>query len=128
MKTINLAFGILALGLVLMFSLESCNHKYTQPEYPQYSITTKAVVPDSLREDQRKFVVETVRAASQHMTGGDYEDVDDTIDQARLTSEDLFSIEVQCLYKIDGPSENGTTILPQHFTSKEKEIFRKLTK
>lgn len=67
------------------------------PTYPRYTATTKEVIPDSLKNDHRTWITETVRAASQNMTGGDYEDVDETIIQAERTADRIFGKKLRAL-------------------------------
>ena len=81
--------------LLLVFSLISCEEK----QEIHYRYKTIKVVPDSLKEKQQLFVVETVKAASFHMTGGDYEDPEDVIQQAKTTFEDIHGIPVEGLVK-----------------------------
>lgn len=80
----KLTYFIIGIGL-----LTSCVDKNYNA--PIYELRAYSVVPDSLREKQREFIINTVRASSEHMTGGDYEDVDETIEQAEATSVNLFS-------------------------------------
>lgn len=42
------------------------------------------------REKQAAFIISVVKAATEHLTTGDYEDVDDTIAEAKRQSKDLF--------------------------------------
>jgi len=63
----------------------------------KYSLSTTVIVPDSLKKEYADWVKETVKAASQNMTGGDYEDVDETIEQAQSSGEKIFGREVRCL-------------------------------
>lgn len=114
----------LAAILMLAAVLSSCNNE----KYPKYSLQTIEYVPDSLKVEHRKFITETVRAASQQMTGGDYEDVDETISQAEITADRVFSIKVIGLKK--ELYENDWTALlikPSDFNAYEKLIFDSLS-
>ena len=73
----NLKLSILLFLFTILFT--NCEKA---EKYPKYSICEIEFVPDSLKQEHRKFIIETVRAGSQNMTGGDYEDVDETIQQA----------------------------------------------
>ena len=75
-KTVGKYFLYALLACVFLTSCSS------DDEYPRYTLETIKYVPDSLKIKHRTWVTETIRAASQHMTGGDYEDVDVTIRQA----------------------------------------------
>lgn len=116
--------ALIATILMLAAVLSSCNNE----KYPKYSLETIQFVPDSLKTEYRKFITETVRAASQHMVGGDYEDVDETILQAENTADRVFSVKViglkKELYENDW---SALSIKPQDFTVEEKQIFDSLS-
>jgi len=105
---------LLSIGLITVIS--SCNHVNTHG----YILRSITVVADSLKDRQATFVTETVRAASQHMTGGDYEDPEDVIEAANNTFEHIYGVHVECLYN------NGVYILPQDFDSTQMVIFNYL--
>ena len=109
--------------LVVIFSLNSCDKE----KYPKYSLTTIKFVPDSLKTEHRKFITETIRAASNQMTGGDYEDVDETIIQAERTADNIFSSDVIGLRKqIDANYWNDLYLKPNELNTHEKKIFDSL--
>lgn len=115
----------LFLILLLPIFLTSCGEE--KDDYPRYSLTKINKVPDSLKTEYRLWITETIGAASQHMFGGDYEDVDMTIIQAERTATKLFSVQIIGLNKeIDDRYYNDVKILPEHFTKKEQNIFIKL--
>lgn len=109
--------------VAVLFSLVSCN----EDKYPKYSLTTIEFVPDSLKAEHRKFITETVRAASNQMTGGDYEDVDETIIQAEITADNIFSSTVVGLRKeIDENYRNSFELKPNELNVYEKKILDSL--
>lgn len=112
---------LISLLIILVVSCE-----YTPTKYPIYRLSTVKMVPDSLKDDQAKFIVETMRAASNNLTTSDYEDVDDAIEEAQESSEKIFSIEVRCLERLDNSSEYWQTILPNFMSENEKKIFNEL--
>lgn len=115
--------AVLAAILLLAAVMSSCNNE----KYPKYSLTTIRYVPDSLKSEHRKFITETVRAASQHMTGGDYEDVNETIIQAERTADNVFSVSIIGLEKqIDDNYWNSLKLKPEQFTPYEKMVFDSL--
>lgn len=120
-KNTKLTCNLAKLMLVaVLFSLVSCN----EDKYPKYSLTTIEFVPDSLKVEHRKFITETVRAASNQMTGGDYEDVDVTIIQAERTADNIFSSSVVGLRKeTDG---NSLELKPNELNVYEKKILDSL--
>ena len=109
--------------VAVLFSLVYCN----EDKYPKYSLTTIEFVPDSLKVEHRKFITETVRAASNQMTGGDYEDVDETIIQAERTADNIFSSSVVGLRKeIDENYWNSLELKPNELNVYEKKILDSL--
>jgi len=116
-------------AIIFSLLLSSCG--YTSREnFPVYMLTTIEYVPDNLKQEHRKFITETVRAGSQHMTGGDYEDVDETIAQAERTADRIFSIEVLGLEKVLYEGTHNAIrleIKPSDFTPYEKQIFDSLS-
>ena len=109
--------------VAVLFSLVSCN----EDKYPKYSLTTIEFVPDSLKAEHRKFITETVRAASNQMTGGDYEDVYETIIQAERTADNIFSSTVVGLRKeIDENHWNSLELKPNKLNVYEKKILDSL--
>lgn len=105
-----------------LFSLTSCD---TKPEYPKYHLTTITYIPDSLKAEYRVFIVETIRAASKQMTAGDYENVDETIQQAEYTAYHVFSVSVIGLSKIVS-TDRSIELKPEEFNAREKAIFDEL--
>ena len=104
--------------------LTSCS---SDNEYPRYTLETIKYVPDSLKIEHRTWVTETIRAASQYMTGGDYEDVDVTIRQAKWTADELFQVGVVGLRKeIDDNYWNDLHLLPIDLNIKEKQVLDSL--
>ena len=109
--------------VAVVFSLTSC----IEEKYPKYSLTTIEFVPDSLKAEHRKFITETIRAASNQMTGGDYENVDETIIQAERTANNIFSSRIIGLRKkIDENYCNDLILKPNELNIYEKKILDSL--
>jgi hypothetical protein len=109
--------------VAVLFSLTSCREE----KYPKYSLTTIEFIPDSLKVEHRKFITETVRAASNQMTGGDYEDVDETIIQAERTANNIFSSNIIGLRKqFDESVWNDLQLKPNELNVYEKKILDSL--
>ena len=114
------------ISLLLTIILSSCGD--TRIKYPIYSLDTIEYVPDSLKKEQREWITETIRAASQNMTGGDYEDVDETIQQVEITSNRLFEVSALGLRKqINDNYWDDLYIMPVEFNKSEKQIFDSLS-
>jgi hypothetical protein len=102
---------------VLACVFASCS--YPKENYPKYSLETIEYVPDSLKVEHRLWIKETIRAASQQMTGGDYEDVDATIRQAKWTADELFQVSIVGLRK----EINDNYYDDLHLKPKELNLF-----
>lgn len=90
-----------------------------------YSISTLTVVPDSLQAKYAEWIKETVRAASQNMTGGDYEDADDTIDQAQASGLKVFGVLKPCL-RVKYADYESLYITEDKLNPEQKIIYLKL--
>ena len=107
--------------LVCVFN--SCSEEKT---YPRYELVTVTVIPDSLKNEHRTWITETVRAASQNMTGGDYEDVDETIIQCEETAEKLFGVKVKGLRLERSREAYFVYLKPSELNDYEKAILDSL--
>ena len=110
--------------LVCVFS--SC--KKDVEEYPKYSLETIKYIPDTLKVKHREWIKETVRATNQHLSAGDYEDVDQTIIQAKWTADELFETTVVGLRKeINDNHRDDLSLTPDKLNVYEKHILDSLT-
>ena len=115
------AFYILLASVFLI----SCS--YEKEVYPRYSLYTVNEIPDSLKLEYRTWITETIRSASQNMTGGDYENVDETIRQAKYTADDIFGTKVIGLRKeIDDNYYNDLKLTPKQLTIEENKVLDSL--
>lgn len=111
---------ILILSNIFLFSCEN-------EKYPKYSLSNIHFIPDSLKSEHRKFIIEVVRSASNEMTTEDYEDVDETIKQAESTADNIFSINVVGLTKQINPEQwDVLRLKPDEMSKREKQIFDSL--
>ena len=94
----------------------SCNGE------PSYEIETMEYVPDSLKSQQREFMIKLTESASKNMSGGDYEDVYETLQEAERISEDMFSVKVEGLRE----KRSWKKLYPWEFSAREKFIFNEL--
>jgi hypothetical protein len=100
-----------------------------EKEAIEYELSFIHHIPDSLKQQHRDWIQETVRAASQHMTGGKYESPHKTIREARYTADDLFGKNVLGLRKyINGNQWENVNLLPEEMSEEEKIIFERLIK
>lgn len=110
--------------LLVIMTLSSCGD--IEP-YPRYKTGTGYATPDSLLAKRSQFIVDVVKAASPSGLGGDYEDVDDTIDEAEDVANRLFRVEVRGLWRKDDHNSYSYFIAPKDFSPKEVEIYKQLT-
>lgn len=87
----------LLLAITLLFCI-SCKED-TNIKYPIYSKIKVYYIPDSLKVEYREWIKETIRASNQHLSAGDYEDIDETIEQAETTANNIFEIQTYGLRK-----------------------------
>lgn len=114
-----------ALYILLVCVFTSCS--YQTETYPRYSLETIEYIPDTLKVEHRTWIKETIRAASQYMTGGDYEDVDVTIRQAKWTADELFQESIVGLRKeIDDNYYNDLHLKPTELNGYEIKILDSL--
>lgn len=105
--------------LLISIILVSCGKNESQPKKPKidYQYTQMSVVPDSNVVKMREWILKTVEATNRSMTGGDYEDPEDVIEQAEETAKRIFSVKVDALeFLKDGYYHN----LPQERMTKEE--------
>lgn len=85
------AFALSALLTAVFFA--GCSNE----KFPQCRYAINDYVPDSSKAALAEWVKGTVSAASYHMSGGDYEDPEDVIEQAERTGRDLFEVKIEGL-------------------------------
>lgn len=123
--------SILAIAILFLVSLllaASCNTGKTKdkPEYPMYQIGYTNEVPDSLKDDMARFIVELTRASNQHLAAGDFEEVEDVIEQAEETAENIYERKVPVLHVKNSYADGWNCKREYTLTPQEKEIFKKL--
>jgi enolase len=112
------------LSLLLM---TSCGQSNSNDTYPRYSLEKISYVPDSLKMKHRTWIQETVRAASNQVSAGDYEDVGQTIKQTKWIADDLFQVEIIGLRKeVNEDYYDDILIKPEELTPSEVKVFNKL--
>lgn len=112
--------------VLLTWFFISCGNNIKK-KYPRYSATTKRVIPDSLKSEYRRWITETVKAASQNMSGGDYENVDETILQAERTANRVFGDDVRAIrIEMDGNHYHDLIISEYELNKHQKIKFDSL--
>ena len=96
--------------------------------YPKYEIAVTTKVPDSLNQRREQFIIEVVRAASLHMTGGDYEDPEDVIEEADNIFIGMYATPVKGLRVWNCHGCYPEFITPKEMDVEQKLIFEKLSK
>ena len=114
---------IILISIIIFSSCESNNRRI----YPRYTLDKINYIPDSLKVKHRNYIISIISAASNNMSGGDYEDVDVTIIQAERTASKLFGTNILGLRKeFDDDYYNDVMLLPSEMTPKEKLILDSL--
>jgi hypothetical protein len=93
---------LLLLAALAALALGSCDQHEGQRLY-QLVTREEVLSTDTLTQAKiARFITETTRAASQQMTGGDYEDPEDVIAQAQATAYKLYARPVVMLQVGEG--------------------------
>lgn len=108
--------------LLIAFLFISCT------DYPKYSVSYEDSVPDSLKDEQKNFIIEATKAASFHMTGGDYEDPEDVIWGASKVFEHIYSVRVDGLYTVPCHGCYGYFTPEHELTEAQRKIYNDILK
>lgn len=95
-------------------------------EKAEISIYYDAVVPDTARATMASWITETVRAASSHMTAGDYEDPEDLIDEVADQAKKIFAINTaikKLIYTYKGEGNDWNYVRYEDLTPAQKKVF-----
>ncbi len=121
----HMAYFMLVVILII-FAFTRCSNT-PEEKYPKYEYAVDYYVPDSLYPNMSKWIQETVRATSQHLSAGDYEDPEDVIVQSKRTAEQLFNVRAEGLHKIRYDREYEPEFIPkERMIGWEKIIFDSL--
>jgi hypothetical protein len=104
--------------------LSSCSE--SDVKYPVYNYTVGEIYPDSCKIKAANWIKETVAATNFKMSGGDYEDPEDVIEQCEETAQKLFSIKVEGLIKTSYSGSYGIFIPKNELTKYELHILDSL--
>ncbi len=94
--------------------------------YPCSVAAYTLIVPDSMKTKQQEWITSTVKAASFHLSAGDYEHVDRTINEVTEQSYKLFSVQVNGLIHIKVEYEPSELIPYEDLNPIEKHTFDSL--
>lgn len=116
---------ILSLTIITCL-LWSCSTETTPPI--EYRYTYQLEVPDSNLTKMTTWITTTVSAASQHMTGGDYEDPEDLVEETTRQAQQIFAVKVEGLnkYKRKGGQTDYVFIPFPELDSSEVVLFHQL--
>jgi hypothetical protein len=83
------------------------------------------VVPDSAKPKMTEWITKTVSAASLHMTGGDYEDPDDLVEEVCDQAKEIFSCKekINKLVYLAKGSDSWQYVEYQDLTPSQKKVF-----
>ena len=62
-------------------------------EKAEISTWYESVIPDSVKPQMAEWITKTIGAASSHMTGGDYEDPEDLVEEVYERAVQLFAVD-----------------------------------
>lgn len=115
---------ILSILIICIIFLYSCNEE----PYPRYRFSTGYYLPDSAKVKLSKWITETTAATNFHMTGGDYEDPEDVIEQLEETGNRIFSVNTTGLERLDCNGCYWEFIPKEYLAGPELVIFENLSK
>ena len=113
----------------MMLCVVSCCDSAPADPNSGYAYAYGKQIPDSLRDDMAKFITETMRASSYHLTTSDYEDVDDAIEEVRKTAIEIYSVYVEGLnYNDPNDQYSGYYVFIPYsqLSNRQKLVFNKL--
>lgn len=112
--------------LIVLIAMATFSCMKEEKYVPYYELAWNSEVPDSLKAKHREYITELVRASNQHLSAGDYEDIDETIEQAEETANRLFTVSFRVLRRAKDFNSAGTLLRVEEMTQNEKEIFDSL--
>jgi hypothetical protein len=125
MKTFNLLLIMCTAVSVAVTCAPESKNKNTPPEWPKYSLVVTGYTPDSVIQEQGKFISETCKAATFNLKTSDYEDVDDLVEEATYSANQIYRRDVRAL-RIETRDGASQTILPHLMTKQERTVYDSL--
>jgi hypothetical protein len=127
MKNFLVFLGIILMVFSLTVTIHSCKQKVEkQIEYPKYEYAMDNYLSDSAKIKMAFWITETVKATNNQMTGGDYEDPEDVIEQLEETGEKLFSVKIEGLRIKQNAGSYWEFIPKPELTKKQIQILDSL--
>ena len=115
------------LFLFLMLSLLVSCKQANLPKYTNYSIDTEEIILSENKEKATIFIENLVSKSNFHMTGGDYEDPEDVINQAQQTALEMYGTKVLGLsVDINDDGFSDKFIPTTEFSKKDSIIYNYL--
>lgn len=97
------------------------------PKYTNYSIDTEEIILSENKEKATIFIENLVSKSNFHMTGGDYEDPEDVINQAQQTALEMYGTKVLGLsVDINDDGFSDKFIPTTEFSKKDSIIYNYL--
>lgn len=90
-----------------------------------YSLSSVIIVPDSLKSEQAKWIIEACESLTKSSTFSDYDDVDDVMDEVCNKSILIFGRSKPCL-KVHHHDSDYECIPLNRLTREQKIIYDKL--
>jgi len=128
MKKNLLLFLVLSFCLLFLQSCESRQNERVNYNTVEYAVRDH--IPDSLLAKRDLWITETIKAASNRMTGGDYEDPEDLIEEVGELADKNFQRKSEGLYYTYKTSSDdfGTYVFVPYskLTPAQKITFNKI--
>ncbi len=118
---IAIPFIVIA-SLLTLIGFTNCDIKHV----PEYRYAVGDIIPDSNKVKMAEWITKTVSATNLQMTGGDYEDPEDVIEQAEETAERLFTMRVDGLEVRNSNQEYFRFVPKQNLTPSQLKIYEQL--
>ena len=112
--------------LVLSMILISCGNRPKPVYKTEYSYAQFDIVPDSNKVKMAEWITKTVAATNCQMTGGDYEDPEDVVEQVEETANNLFSVKEDGLFYKTKSNDYWQKLTKDRMTKKELRILDSL--
>ena len=140
MKGLLLALVLVVLGILACTSGKTeSNVQETAPDSLQILLDAaglekakvytrlEMVIPDSVKPAMLTWITQTVAAASSRMTGGDYEDPDELVEEVCEHAEKYYCTKVRIPYllftRYGGDSESWEKLRYEELTPRERKVF-----
>ncbi len=111
---------VILLHIIFVFTVINCS---CDKKYPCYEYALQKEIPDSSQKARREYIVKLVSAASYHMSGGDYEDPEDLLNEAENLSYRVYSVEVEGLVLKRSKDDWSPLFIPFYKLNQQQRVY-----